>query len=208
MHGLQRFIFITLFSVCSAVQAGGEPEDIQALRNLLKPITSLSAKFTQEVSDADGFLLQASEGLFQVSQTAKLRWIVEQPMQQQIISDGETLWVFDPDLEQVIVQPFNQDIAATPAILFSGDLDQLDAAFIIREQAAGQFVLTPEQSGSLFNSMEIIFVDQQPVSISLTDNLEQVTTIAFTELVLNPNLAANLFVFEIPSGVDVINNAN
>ena len=208
MHGLQRFIFITLFSVCSAVQAGGEPEDIQALRNLLKPITSLSAKFTQEVSDADGFLLQASEGLFQVSQTAKLRWIVEQPMQQQIISDGETLWVFDPDLDQVIVQPFNQDIAATPAILFSDDLDQLDAAFFIREQAAGQFVLTPEQSGSLFNSMEIIFVDQQPVSISLTDNLEQVTTIAFTELVLNPNLAANLFVFEIPLGIDVINNAN
>ena len=99
-------------------------------------------------------------------------------MPQQIISDGISLWIFDPDLEQVIVQPFNQDIAATPAILFSGDLEQLDRAYFVREQSAGHFKLTPERAGSLFSSMQITFVDRQPTSITLRTIFEQTTKFA------------------------------
>ena len=204
------FIQRTLFLVCligsSQLQAGGKAEDIQALRDLLQPITSLRANFTQQITDAEGFELEASEGLFEVAQPAKLRWHITQPMPQQIVSDGSTLWIFDPDLEQVIIQPFNQDIAATPAILFSGDLDQLDSAYFVRENAAGLFTLTPERAGSLFSSMQIHFIDQQPALISLTDNLEQTTTITFTELQINPAISADRFIFEVPPKVDVINN--
>ncbi len=204
------FIQRTLFLVCligsSQLQAGGKAEDIQALRDLLQPITSLRANFTQQITDAEGFELEASEGLFEVAQPAKLRWHITQPMPQQIVSDGSTLWIFDPDLEQVIIQPFNQDIAATPAILFSGDLDQLDSAYFVRENAAGLFTLTPERAGSMFSSMQIHFIDQQPALISLTDNLEQTTTITFTELQINPAISADRFIFEVPPKVDVINN--
>jgi outer membrane lipoprotein carrier protein len=194
--------------VFNGAEAGGNPEDIQALRALLQPISSLSANFTQQITDAEGFELEASEGLFEVAQPAKLRWHITQPMPQQIVSDGSTLWIFDPDLEQVIIQPFNQDIAATPAILFSGDLDQLDRAYFVREDSAGQFTLTPERAGSLFSSMQIRFVNQQPVMISLTDNLEQTTTITFTGLQINPEISAERFIFEAPPGIDVINNLN
>lgn len=204
------FIQRTLFLVCligsSQLQAGGKAEDIQALRDLLQPITSLRANFTQQITDAEGFELEASEGLFEVAQPAKLRWHITQPMPQQIVSDGSTLWIFDPDLEQVIIQPFNQDIAATPAILFSGDLDQLDSAYFVRQNSAGLFTLTPERAGSLFSSMQIHFIDQQPALISLTDNLEQTTTITFTELQINPAISADRFIFEVPPKVDVINN--
>ena len=204
-----QYLLITAFLfMASAAKAGGNPEDIQALRDLLQPIKSLSAQFKQRVTAADGFELQASEGLFQVAQPTKLRWIVEQPMAQQIVSDGFMLWVFDPDLEQVIIQPFNQDITATPAILFSGDLDELDESYFVRQQSEGDFLLTPEQGGSLFMTMAIRFVDTVPVSITLTDNLDQITTINFSAVELNPVLVADLFVFEIPAGVDVINNAN
>lgn len=202
-----RFIlgFISLMG-STQLQAGGSPEDIQALRALLQPITSLSANFTQQITDVEGFELEASEGLFEVAQPAKLRWHITQPMPQQIVSDGSTLWIFDPDLEQVIIQPFNQDIAATPAILFSGDLDQLDRAYFVREDSAGLFTLTPESAGSLFSQMQIRFIDQKPASISLTDNLEQTTTITFTDLQINPTLSADRFIFEVPPEVDVINN--
>jgi outer membrane lipoprotein carrier protein len=71
-----------------AVEAGGDPEDIQQLRDLLAPISSLSAQFEQRIIDANGLELQRSSGQFQVAKPNSLRWIVEQPMPQQVISDG------------------------------------------------------------------------------------------------------------------------
>ncbi|MDC1512838.1 outer membrane lipoprotein chaperone LolA [Porticoccaceae bacterium] len=208
MRVFHNITLLWALSLAPQTWSGGTPEDIQQLRDLLQPITSLSARFQQQITDGDGYELQASEGLFQVSQPNRLRWVVETPMPQQIIADGVTLWIYDPDLEQVIIQPFNDDIAATPAILFSGDLDQLDDAYFVTQLAEGRFELRPEQGGSLFDSMTIVFDGAKPASIALTDTLGQVTSISFTELDINPALSGDLFVFEAPDGVDVINNAN
>ena len=208
MRVFHNITLLWALSLAPQTWSGGAPEDIQQLRDLLQPITSLSARFQQQITDGDGYELQASEGLFQVSQPNRLRWVVETPMPQQIIADGVTLWIYDPDLEQVIIQPFNDDIAATPAILFSGDLDQLDDAYFVTQLAEGRFELKPEQGGSLFDSMTIAFDGAKPASIALTDTLGQVTSISFTELDINPALSGDLFVFEAPDGVDVINNAN
>ena len=206
MRLIQSIVPLISLMLSFNIQAGGNAEDIQQLRNLLQPISSLSAQFKQQVTDADGFQLQQSEGLFQVAQPNNLRWIVEQPMPQQVISNGLTLWLYDPDLEQVIVKPFDASIESTPAILFSGDLTRLDSAYFIHQLSPDVFQLTPEQEGSLFSELQIIFVDQLPASISLTDSLEQVTRITFSDVRLNPSLPAALFEFEIPGDIDVINN--
>ena len=206
MRLIQSIVPLISLMLSFNIQAGGNAEDIKQLRNLLQPISSLSAQFKQQVTDADGFQLQQSEGLFQVAQPNNLRWIVEQPMPQQVISNGLTLWLYDPDLEQVIVQPFDASIESTPAILFSGDLTRLDSAYFIRQLSPDVFQLTPEQGGSLFSELQIIFVDQLPASISLTDSLEQVTRITFSDVRLNPSLPAALFEFEVPGDIDVINN--
>ena len=205
-----RFLSITSLIFCFVaafhIHAQNPNNSSQHLRDLLQPIKSFSAHFKQRITDSEGFELQLSQGLFEVAQPYKIRWVVEQPMPQEIISDGITLWVFDPDLEQVTIQSFNPDIAATPAILFSGDLDQLDSAYLVHEVTEGHFTLTPAKAGSLFNSIDISFADNKPVSIALTDNLEQITTISFSNLQINPALNADRFNFDIPAGVDVINN--
>ncbi len=187
-------------------QASGSPEDTQQLRDLLQPISSLSAQFEQQIIDANGFELQTSAGLFQVSQPNNLRWIVNQPMPQHVISDGVTLWLYDPDLEQVVIQPFNTDIASTPAMLFSGDLDQIDNAYSILRAADGVFKLSPKEPGSLFGELTIEFDGKVPVSIGLTDSLGQITQIKFAEVSYNPVIPADLFAFKVPADVDVIRN--
>ena len=193
--------------LCSmSAHAGGDPEDIQQLRNLLQPITSLAAQFEQQITDANGLELQGSKGLFQVAKPNSLRWTVEHPLPQQVISDGITLWVYDEDLEQVMVQPFAGNIQSAPAMLFSGDLQALDSSYFVQQLSAGQFLLTPEQGGSLFSSVQIDFDNLLPLSIVLTDNLGQVTRISFAEVDYNPVLPPDLFIFDIPSGVDVIRN--
>ena len=204
---LIKSIATTLCLVTSlTTQAGGTPEDIQQLRELLQPITSLSAQFEQQISDANGFEMQFSTGLFQVAHPNNLRWIVSEPMPQQVISDGITLWLYDPDLEQVIIQPFDASIESTPAMLFSGDLDRLDSTYFILESSDGVFGLTPEEGGSLFSSLQITFANRVPTAMALTDNLGQVTRITLSEVVYNPAIPAELFVFEIPDGIDVIRN--
>ena len=209
IHRLLLTVLSTLLvGISLQAAAGGKVEDIQRLRDLLQPISSLSSQFNQRINDADGFELQASEGLFEVAQPNKLRWIVKHPMPQQVISDGITLWVYDPDLEQVIIQPFDEDIAATPAILFSGDLDSLDSDYFVEQLAEGSFLLTPEEEGSLFRSTEIQFDGAKPSFIVLTDTLGQITRISFTGLKLNPPISADQFVFKIPQGIDIIDNAN
>ena len=212
MQKIHRLLLTMLSTLLVGISlqatAGGKVEDIQRLRDLLQPISSLSSQFNQRINDADGFELQASEGLFEVAQPNKLRWIVKHPMPQQVISDGITLWVYDPDLEQVIIQPFDKDIAATPAILFSGDLDSLDSVYFVEQLAEGSFLLTPEEEGSLFRSTEIQFDGAKPSFIVLTDTLGQITRISFTGLKLNPPISADQFVFKIPLGIDIIDNAN
>ena len=209
IHRLLLTMLSTLLvGISMQANAGGKAEDIQRLRDLLQPISSLSSQFNQRINDADGFELQTSEGLFEVAQPNKLRWIVKQPMPQQVISDGITLWVYDPDLEQVIIQPFDKDIAATPAILFSGDLDSLDSVYFVEQLAEGSFLLTPEEEGSLFRSTAIQFDGAKPSFIVLTDTLGQITRISFTGLKLNPPISADQFVFKIPLGIDIIDNAN
>lgn len=209
IHKLLLMMLLTLLvGISLQATAGGKEEDIQRLRDLLQPISSLSSQFNQRITNADGFELQTSEGLFEVAQPNKLRWIVQQPMPQQVISDGVTLWVYDPDLEQVIIQPFDKDIAATPAILFSGELDSLDSVYFVEQLAEGSFLLTPEQEGSLFSSTAIEFDGAKPSVIVLTDTLGQITRISFTALKLNPLISADQFVFVIPHETDVIDNAN
>jgi outer membrane lipoprotein carrier protein len=204
---LINYIATTLCLIAGlSAQAGGNPEDIQQLRELLQPITGLSAQFEQQITDANGFEMQTSSGLFQVAQPNKLRWIVSEPMPQQVISDGITLWLYDPDLEQVIIQPFDTNIESTPAMLFSGDLDRLDSTYFILESSDGVFGLTPEEGGSLFSSLQITFANRVPTAMALTDNLGQVTRITLSEVVYNPAIPAELFVFEIPDGIDVIRN--
>ena len=208
MRVLKSIASLLALVAAFTTQAAGTAEDVKQLRELLQPISSLSAQFNQRISDADGFELQVSEGLFEVSQPNKLRWIVKHPMPQQVISDGITLWVYDPDLEQVIIQPFDKDVAATPAILFSGDLDSLDSVYFVERLEEGSFLLTPVQQGTLFRSTAIQFDGDKPSAIVLTDTLGQVTRISFTGLKLNPPISADQFVFKIPLGIDIIDNAN
>jgi outer membrane lipoprotein carrier protein len=82
MRVFHNITLLWALSLAPQTWSGGTPEVIQQLRDLLQPITSLSARFQQQITDGDGYKLQASEGLFQVSQPNRLRWVIETPMPQ------------------------------------------------------------------------------------------------------------------------------
>ena len=182
----------------------------EKLPALLRPIESMSANFTQQLFEADDSEVELFEGVFKLAKPGKMLWHIKQPMEQKLVSDGEVLWIYDPDLEQVVIESFADKIKSTPITLFNGQVADLDSRYTITQQHTERsteiFTLSPKDTSSLFSRIDITFVDSVPQSIAVIDTFEQRTLIVFDKLSVNPLFDPSIFSFIIPNQVDVINN--
>jgi outer membrane lipoprotein carrier protein len=182
----------------------------QLLGEILRPLQSLSAEFKQTLFDENGNVFETSRGFFSIAQTNRVRWTTLEPMSQQIISNGQVLWIYDPDLEQVIIQSYSSDLKSSPAILFSGHTQQFSENFDITyrrgEKGIDSYFLAPKSASALYRSLRIDFHGHKPVLMEFVDALQQVTRVEFNSVTINPILEDSLFEFTIPPGIDVINH--
>lgn len=184
---------------------------VQALQAELGAVTSFSARFRQTTQDGLGNTLQTVNGFMQVAKPGKLRWQTEGLYEQLVISDGKSIWIYDADLEQVSIKNMDNRLSETPALLLGGDISAIDDDFIVTQTnvETGQlFILQPKDTSQLFDSLELSFhtraeenVLQQMV---IRDASGQVTEISFEDAHKNPAFKSELFSFDIPDGVDVI----
>lgn len=199
-------LFPLLLAVASSpVSAGGQPaaEDLQ---QLLEPINSLQAGFTQVERGEDGEVIAdlSQKGHMKMSRPGRMRWTVEGEFGQQVITNGETLWLYDPDLEQVTVQSVGED---TLALLLVGDFQQLSGAYdITRGEAADSFILKPREPSDTYQQVTFAFDNRLPKSIAVLNNLGEQTVIEFQRMELNPSLDPAQFNFQTPEGVEEIVN--
>lgn len=184
---------------------------VKSLQHQLERIHSFSAGFIQLTQDGLGTTLQKVEGFMQVAKPGKLRWQTRGVYEQLVISDGQSLWIYDADLEQVSIKDMDNRLSETPALLLSGDISAIDNDFIITQIPNDHlllFLLKPRDSSQLFDSLELSFnkLDNfQPLTkMVIRDASGQITDISFSDVRHNPKLKQNLFTFEIPQGVDVI----
>jgi outer membrane lipoprotein carrier protein len=183
------------------------------LFKLLNPINSFSANFNQLLIDQKGQSLQTLSGVLHGQKPDKIFWSVLEPAAQTIVSNGSHLWLYDPDLEQVIIEPYTINPEANPISLLLGDPNQLSENFKLLQQnnLAGstlQFLLEPVKLNSLYTGITLEFKNGILSAISFADNLGQTTTLVLTEFTLNPLFKDNFFTFEIPLGVDIVNHAH
>ena len=176
------------------------------LDKFLTETQTMSAKFKQTLKSADGKLLQESAGVFYLQRPGRFRWNYTQPYPQEIVSDGEQVWIYDVDLEQVTVQKQGTGRDNTPMALLQ-NRKNLEEAFEIHERGeeAGmhRIELLNKQLDSDFDRV-LVGLDQQGLRfLQLHDQFEQTTYIYFTELKSNPELDPAIFEFIPPEGVDV-----
>ena len=186
----------------SSVQA----DALQDLLTILEPVKGLQANFVQEVQDAKGVVQQQNKGQLKAMEPNQFYWETAEPFPQKIITDGKTLWVYDPDLQQVAIKPFEENYAKTPAMLFAGNAAVISQQFTV-EKIKGMtqgFHLLPKQQSDLFASLDIVFEKSVPASMTILDAMQQKTTIQFSNAKVNPALVSAVFQFEVPAGTDVI----
>ncbi len=182
-----------------------------SLQKRLAIIKSFSANFTQSTQDSLGNILQSVTGFMQVAKPGKLRWQTEGIYEQLVISDGESVWIYDADLEQVSIKNMANRLSETPALLLGGDTSAIDNDFIISQIASDNgllYILQPKDTSQLFDSLELNFntldQDQPLTEMVIRDASGQITYISFDNVRNNPVLDAALFTFAIPAGIDVI----
>lgn len=182
------------------------------LADVLSTARSMEANFEQTVAGSNGVVSQKSQGTMSVSRPQLFRWDVKTPFEQLVIADGKQVWVYDPDLSQAVVRPFDQQLSDTPALLFSGDANKINERFkvtLLEDKGSNlRFELAPRSDDALFESMRIGFRDGRLREMILLDNLGQRTSITFSHTSINPAIPASRFVFTPPPGTDVIRESN
>lgn len=183
-------------------------EATESLIEQLEKLQSIEAHFVQYVVDKAGTSVQESRGVLKAKRPGLFYWHTEPPLEQVIVSDGQNVIVYDPDLEQATVQPVTQQLSNTPALLFSGDVKKLGESYMVHhkhwDKTINQYVLMPKGADSLFESLRLRFDNDILVEMRLTDSLGQKSTIGFNEAKINSGITDQQFEFIIPEGTDVI----
>lgn len=197
-------IWIALLSGWSAVASGTSAE--QELDRFLAKAHTLSAVFVQQMLDEQGQVSQQNHGHFYLKRPGRFRWTYETPYRQEIVADGNKVWFYDPDLEQVTVKTIDAALGSAPALLLSGKLDlnqRFEVAGQGRQGERSWVELRPKSEEDVFKRVKVELTAGVLSSMELADNFGQLTRIQFEKVQLNPPLADSLFQFRPPPGVDM-----
>lgn len=199
---MRQWLMLLLWLPALAMGASAE-----TLKSFLNQTTSAKARFAQMVLDRNMKQLQQATGTMTFSRPGKFRWEYEKPYEQTIVGDGQRLWIYDKDLNQVTVRKLDQALGATPAALLAGSNDALNA-FLLKDDGTRDGLewveATPRDKESTFERIRMGFGPQGIERMELTDSFGQTTLLRFTGLQSNPKLDAGLFTFTPPKGADVI----
>jgi outer membrane lipoprotein carrier protein len=188
------FVFLCL-SICTLTAVAGG--DVAQLHLHLSGAQSLNAKFVQQVNDVDGQLLQESTGTIALKRPNKIRWESTEPFHYLLVSNGKTVWRYDADLEQLNTEPFDANLAQTPAMIIGMSIDQLAAKYDVDVKKKGnsrEFILSPKEAGP-FSEMVLMFTWGKLTGMRLTDTLEQTTKIEFINPKYNNSFSDGDFEF-------------
>ncbi|MCF7202634.1 outer membrane lipoprotein chaperone LolA [Pseudomonas oligotrophica] len=204
---LIRLLSLFAFLAVLAPAHADESASTRRLTSLLNQAETLTGRFSQLSLDAGGTQLQETSGELALKRPGQFRWHTDEPMEQLLVSNGEKVWLYDPDLEQVTIQKLDQRLTHTPALLLSGDVSSISENFEISHKEAGDvidFTLRPKARDTLFDSLRLSFRGGVINDMQLIDSVGQRTNILFMGVKMNQPLKADLFSFEIPEGADVI----
>lgn len=205
-------MILTSAATAAVSEATLQKDAATQLAALLRGYQTYQADFIQIVVGDGGDRIQESRGSMKAKRPGLFYWESKAPMAQHIVSNGDEVSVYDPDLEQVTVHKLNSDVQATPALLLSGEVDNLAQTYDVSTRRVGdnirEFTLTPKSPDSLFVALKMTFFDGQLQEMRMEDSLSQISIVSFDRIVLNADIASSVFEPDYPAGVDIIRDGS
>jgi len=200
-------ILIVLAAVMAGLAGPVQAEDAaQRLEAALKKMDSLSAEFKQTLLDEDKNVVQQSRGTLALQRPGKFAWLYIEPFEQQIVGDGNELWVYDVEIEQVTVKPMDAGISNAPIMILmkqSGVTQQFDVIEVGQRKFLYWVELKPHAADLEYSSIFIGLEDDNVRAMELQDQFGQSTQIVFENMRVGVVHNPATFKFVPPAGVDV-----
>ena len=202
-RGFSAFVLFLGGLLAFPVHAG----PIEKMREFIQQTRSARAVFTQTVTDSSGQISQKSSGTVQFQRPGKFRWTYSKPYEQLIVGDGETLWIYDKDLNQVTQRKLDKALGSSTAALLAGadDIEKYFSLNAIGKKGKLDWLeVRPYDEDSLFDKVRMGFNKNTLEIMELFDHFGQKTTILLSRLERNPVTPADTYTFTIPDGADVV----
>ena len=181
--------------------------DVQWLHRYLAAMGDLRAEFRQEVIGPEQEIIEHASGSVVLSKPGRFRWDYREPYERVIVADGERVWFYEADLEQVTIRRMATGLGDTPAALLTGDARALEHFELLKTWSANNFrwlQLAPISPEADFTTVDLGFLADELQQIEFVDRLGQRTRLTLSGIDRAPQLVDSEFHFEIPAGVDVI----
>lgn len=179
------------------------------LEKFLSNLNSFEAGFVQEVKDFSNQIIDKSSGKVIFLKPNFFRWTYQVPSENEIISDGEFLYLYDPDLKQVIESRLDGQLNMSPAMLLVSENihEFFNTRLLKNSQNIMEFVAQPKNDESAFFKQVIFIFDNNQLNImKVLDNFDNLTTIKFHKIIQNKDINEARFLFNYPDDIDVIKN--
>ena len=191
--------------LCSSVANAGPARE--RLESFAKGLDSLRGNFVQEVRDADNRVTDTQSGTIALKAPRLFRFEYAKPFPQLIVADGDDVWIFDQDLNQVTVRSQSQEEAHSPLTVLV-DLSALDREYKVNETGERDgmqwLTLAPKGKDASFKEVQIGFGADGPARMVVADQIGQRNEWRFAKWERNAKLDPKLFRFAPPKGADVI----
>jgi outer membrane lipoprotein carrier protein len=190
-------------------------DGLSEMSTFLRDVKSAQASFTQVVTSPKraGETVarsKTSSGTFEFLRPNRFRFQYTKPFEQSIVADGETLWLYDVDLNQVTARKQKDVLGSTPAALIAAgtDIKGLSAVFDLKAAPASDGVewvdASPRTKDGQLQTVRVGFRQGQLAGLEILDSLGQRSVLTFSNWQGNAPLKAEQFRFDPPAGADVI----
>jgi outer membrane lipoprotein carrier protein len=203
MLKLKQTLIATSFLIAGAAHATA----LDQFKSFVSGTKSARGEFTQTqvLKSKTG---KTSSGTFVFARPGKFIWIYQKPYEQLLQADGETLYLYDKDLNQVTTRKLGGALGSSPAAILFGSND-LEKNFTLSEAGTHDGLewlnATPKSKDTSFEQIGIGLKDGIPQAMELKDNFGQTVLLKFTSFQRNPALGPQTFKFDVPKGAEVVN---
>ena len=201
-----KFLFSLLICLPLLAQASA----LEQFKAFVAGTKSARGEFTQRMVKEEGGKMRVSStanGVFLFARPGKFIWTYQKPYEQILQADGEKLFIYDKDLNQVTIKILGNAIGTSPAAILFGSND-LEKNFTLSEGGLREGIewlqAIPKAKDTSFEQIGIGLKDGVPVAMELRDSFGQISLLSFTKFEKNPSLPANQFHFTLPKGADVL----
>jgi outer membrane lipoprotein carrier protein len=211
---MKRIAIVFVTALAGLSWAGG----LDSLESFVKNVKTGRADFTQVVTspakEGQPPRVKTSSGTFEFSRPSRFKFAYRKPFEQTIVADGQTLWLFDVDLNQVTARKQAQTLGSTPAALIAAapNLQALQADFTLADApdvGGMQWVsATPKSKDGQLQTVRVGFLGSDKTAslaaLEIVDSFGQRSVLTFSKFEVNPRLSADAFDFKPPKGADLI----